>query len=64
MAQIGNSDGSRLQTIVEALDASRLTVLVDRTLTPREIGEAFAYQGSRRPLGRIIISQRRGENRP
>lgn len=48
MAQIGSSDGTRLQTIFETLDAFRLALLADRTLTPREIGEAFAYQGSGR----------------
>ena len=50
------SDASRLEKIVEKLDAGTLQVLVDRTVPLQNFGQAFEYQGSGRARGKIILS--------
>lgn len=50
------SDASRLQKIVEQLDAGLLKVLMDRTLPLESFSDAFAHQASGRARGKIIIT--------
>jgi len=50
------SDGSRLQKIVERIDAGTLKVLVDRTVPLEALDDAFRHQGSGRARGKIILS--------
>jgi len=50
------SDGSRLQKIVERIDAGTLKVLMDRTVPLEALDDAFRHQGSGRARGKIILS--------
>jgi len=50
------SDGSRLEKIVERIDAGTLRVLVDRKVALAALDDAFQYQGSGRARGKIIVS--------
>ena len=50
------SDGSRLERIVERIDAGTLKVLVDRTVPLEVLDDAFRHQGSGRARGKIILS--------
>ncbi len=50
------SDASRLEKIVERLDAGALKVLVDRTVPLADFADAFAYQASGRARGKIILA--------
>jgi len=50
------SDASRLEKIVDRLNAGKLEVLVDRTVPFAEFADAFAYQASGRARGKIILA--------
>jgi NADPH:quinone reductase-like Zn-dependent oxidoreductase len=50
------SDGSRLEKIVEAIDASVLKVLVDRKMSLLNFTNAFEHQASGRARGKIIVT--------
>jgi NADPH:quinone reductase-like Zn-dependent oxidoreductase len=50
------SDASRLEKIVDRLDAGALKVLVDRTVPLADFADAFAYQASGRARGKIILA--------
>ncbi len=52
------SDASRLEKIVDRLDAGTLKVLVDRTVPLADFADAFAYQASGRARGKIILTLR------
>lgn len=49
------SDGERLRRVVEAIDQSDLTVLIDRKVPMDRFAEAFAHQASGRARGKIIV---------
>ncbi len=50
------SDASRLEKIVERLDAGTLKILVDRMVALEDFSDAFTHQGSGRARGKIILS--------
>lgn len=50
------SDASRLEKIVDRLNAGALKVLVDRTVPLADFADAFAYQASGRARGKIILA--------
>ena len=50
------SNGSRLEKIVEAIDASSLKVLVDQKVSLPDLADAFEHQASGRARGKIIIT--------
>ncbi len=50
------SDGSLLQTVVEAIDADEATIIVDRKFPLTGFSDAFAYQASGRARGKILVS--------
>ena len=50
------SDGSRLEKIVERIDAGTLRVLVDRKAPLAELDAAFRHQGSGRARGKVTLS--------
>jgi len=50
------SDRSRLEKIVEAIDASSLKVLVDQKVSSLDLAHAFEHQASGRARGKIIVA--------
>jgi len=50
------SNGELLHTVIDKIDADRVTVLVDRTVPLTNFSEAFAYQASGRARGKILVS--------
>jgi NADPH:quinone reductase-like Zn-dependent oxidoreductase len=50
------SNGSRLEKIVEAIDANSVKVLVDRVVSLPNFTDAFEHQASGRAHGKIIVT--------
>ena len=50
------SDGNRLEKIVQDLDAGTLRVLVDRKVSLTDFASAFEHQASGRARGKIVVS--------
>ena len=50
------SDGHRLEKIIEGLDAGTVRVLMDRKVPLKGFGEAFEHQASGRARGKIVVS--------
>ncbi|MBC7976734.1 MAG: NADP-dependent oxidoreductase, partial [Myxococcales bacterium] len=50
------SDASRLEKVVRHIDSAGTTVLLDRTMPLHALAEAFAYQGSGRARGKIVVA--------
>jgi NADPH:quinone reductase-like Zn-dependent oxidoreductase len=49
------SDAKRLATLIDQVASGALTVLVDRIVPLSEFAEGFAYQGSGRSRGKVIV---------
>lgn len=50
------SDAGRLERVVEAVLANRLTVLVDRRVALADVAAALRHQASGRARGKILIT--------